>query len=263
MYIVLYYGVGYRRKVVMNNLINSFPQKNYAELEIIEKEFYRHLCDLIVEGIKLFSISESELRKRMVHRNADIIQQYFHQKQSVVLAGGHYGNWEMYALSIPMNIGHQTVASYTPLKSAFFNHKFKQSRSRFGLQMKPGQWILRQKQEHPDKPLAFIFATDQSPMKRQAKIWTTFLNQPTAVQVGAEKTAEMLNAPIIYGVIRKKSRGYYEVSYELISRPENEKHTFGYLTGLHTQKLERDIMQQPEIWLWSHKRWKLNPENDQ
>jgi KDO2-lipid IV(A) lauroyltransferase len=114
-YLVLYKLIAYRTAVVRANLNQSFPTKSKAELKRIEKEFYKHLCDVIVEAIKAFTISQEEASKRMKHRNPELLDQFYHQGKQVVLAGGHYGNWELFAITIGLNLKHQALALFTPL----------------------------------------------------------------------------------------------------------------------------------------------------
>lgn len=256
LYAVLYRVAGYRKKVVRNNLQNSFPEFSQAKLRQVERKFYVHFCDLVVESIKAFTISRSEIMKRFTHRNHELFLKYFESGQHLTLVGGHSGNWELFAVSIPMHIPHQPVAIYTPLKNAFMNIKMLKSRSRFGLWMKNYNDIKEMVARNTiDKPMAVIFGADQSPTIKQQPYWTKFLNQETAVQFGAEKFATVNNAPVIYGFIHRIGRGRYEAEYRLITEKFNEL-PHGMITEMHTRMLEEDIRKDPSNWLWTHKRWK-------
>ncbi len=253
-YFILYRLIGYRTKVVRTNLNKSFPEKTKQEISRIERQFYKHLCDLIVEGIKAFSLSKEEALKRMKSTNVSLVNQYKAQNRQMVLVGGHYGNWELYAITIGIQLDYKPIALYTPLKNAFMNEKVKTSRSKYGLEMLSIKSI-RERLENISDLHAIIFGADQSPRKSQKAHWVTFLNQETGVQFGTEKFAKDFNAVVIFGNIHKIKRGHYEVRYELITEEPNAT-VHGFISEQHTKLLERDIIQRPEYWLWSHKRWK-------
>ncbi|MEQ9593334.1 MAG: lysophospholipid acyltransferase family protein [Cyclobacteriaceae bacterium] len=254
MFLILYRMVGYRKKVVRNNLQNSFPEYSAQELLSIEEEFYSHFCDLIVESIKAFTISREELEKRFVQRNPELFQKYYDNGQHVTLVGGHSGNWEFFAVSIAMHLSHQPVALYSPLHNEFINGKILKSRSKFGLWMK-GYAEVKLLVLEEIKPVTVIFGSDQSPNITQQPYWTVFLNQETGVQFGTEKFARDNDAPVIYGFIHKVFRGHYEVEYKLVCEHPNEL-PLGEISEKHTRMLEEDIRLEPAYWLWSHKRWK-------
>lgn len=255
LYIVLYKLVAYRTKVVRQNLSSAFPDKDEIEIKEIEEKFYRHLCDLIVEGIKAFTITQEETEKRMVHRNIEVMNQYKSSKRTAVLVGGHYGNWELYAIGIGLVSTYSPIAIFTPLSNKFLNKKITKSRSKYGLGLLPTSEVRAHIQSTSDEQSVIIFAADQSPRKSQKAYWMNFLNQETGIQFGTEKFAKSFNAVVIFGNIYKVKRGHYEVEYEVIC--ENAEETeYGYITQAHTKKLENIIKKQPEYWLWSHKRWK-------
>ena len=255
MYLILYKVVGYRKKVVRTNIMNSFPEWSEDKKLSIEREFYRHFCDLIVESIKAFSISKVELEKRFIQRNPDLFQKYFDKGQHVTLVGGHSGNWELFAVSVALHLPHQPVALYSALHNEFINRKILESRSKFGLWMKSYAEVKQLMKEVSDKPMTIIFGSDQSPNIKQQPYWTEFLHQETGVQFGTEKFARDNNAPVIYGFIHKLKRGHYEMEYKMVCEHPNEL-ALGEITERHTRLLEEDIRKEPAYWLWTHKRWK-------
>jgi Kdo2-lipid IVA lauroyltransferase/acyltransferase len=262
LFVIIYHIVKYRRKVVIKNLKNSFPEKSDQEWLEIERRYYRHLCDLVVESLKGFSITEHEVKQRMVIRNPQVVDQFFDRSKNVAIVGGHYGNWEMYAFAADSKIKHQAVALYTPLKDKFLNEKITKSRSRFGLKMLSILEIRANLAAVKPKLTATIFGSDQAPKKTQRAYWMTFLNQETAVQFGTEKFTKEYNMPVVYGTIYKMKRGHYEVEFTLICA---DPHSMGYgeITQQHTKMLEQNILEKPEYWLWSHKRWKRSrPEGE-
>lgn len=258
-YFLIYRVFGYRRKVVLENIRNSFPEITVRECKQIEKEFYRHLSDLVVESVKAFSISKENCIKRMVVINPEIFEPYYDKGQSVIAIGGHNGNWEMYAVAGAIQLKHRVEALYTAFQNRFFDAKMRVSRSRFGFKMIP---TSTKEELDPDngKPKLAIFAIDQCPRKTQRVHWMTFLNQETAVQFGAEKYARTHDTPVFFGNIYKVKRGHYEVKYELICEdPKEMEH--GEIIAEGTRRLEKTIRNQSAYWLWSHKRWKHSRED--
>lgn len=262
LYLIIYKVIGYRTKVVRSNLTNSFPDKNLEEIINIESKFYSHLCDLVVESLKAFSISLEDAQLRMKDRNIEVVNQFYEQKRQIVMVGGHYGNWELFAITIGESLRHQSIALYTPLKNEFINNKITESRSKYGLGLLSIKVIKEQLEKIDGKLFAIIFGSDQAPRKSQRAYWMSFLNQETGVQFGTEKFAKEFDAVVIFANIYKIKRGFYELEYEVLTKNPNECET-GLITKTHTRKLEKIIQQQPEFWLWSHKRWKhKRPEGE-
>ncbi len=254
-FFLIYYVVGYRKSVVNKNLINSFPDKNQEEIEAIQKEFFIHLCDLIVENIKVFSMSLEEIKKRFKIVNTDLLEKYYSQNQSIILVGGHYNNYEIAAISFDIYSPHQAIGIYSPLSDKFFDKIFAQSRTRFGVEIITKGLVPRSFILNKNKLTMTIFGADQSPTYSKKVHWMNFLNQETAVHIGAEIFAVKYNYPVVFIKINKIKRGYYEGEYELLE--ENPAQTKkGEITELHTKYLEKMIMEKPQYWLWSHKRWK-------
>lgn len=256
LYFVVYRIFGYRRKVVFNNLKNSFPNKSHAEIKDLERKFYSHLCDLIMESFKSFTISREKAHERIKFTNTELLQEIFLEGKDVILVGGHYGNWEMFAITLSDTMNHVPLALYTPLSNKFFNEKIKYSRSRFGLKLvSVGDAKILMDTIGSATKHALIFGSDQAPRKSQKAYWMNFLNQETGVQYGVEKWAREKNIPVVQGNIYKRSRGQYEVVYQLITKDPSSLEE-GQITYQSTKILETIINQQPEYWLWSHKRWK-------
>ena len=252
---VFYHLIPYRKKVVLANLTNSFPDKSEEEIKHICKRFYDHLCDLIVESIKLFSITQKQIDARFKVNNPETLLPYFEQGKDVIIVGGHYNNWEMLASGIDQQVAHDTVGLYTKLSNAFFDAKMKSSRSKFGLRMVTTKDSFAYFKEKHDVPRMTIFGADQSPTYSKSVYWTTFLSQETAVALGTERFAKKYDLPVVYGAINKVKRGHYSLDISILcEQPKETKE--GEITELHTRKLETQIIDQPEFWLWTHKRWK-------
>ena len=254
-FFILFRVIGYRKKVVLSNIKNSFPQKNKKEHELIMKKFYRHFCDLVVESLKGFVISEEQLRKRFTIINAELANKYFDQGKDVIFVGGHYNNWEILAQGVNLELKHKIVGIYKPLTNKYFDKKMKTSREKYGMLLCP----IKQTKAFLDKdlgePKGTIFAIDQRPGNPEKSYWMQFLNQDTPVLFGAEKYAKEYNTPVIFCTINKAKRGHYEGVLELIEEfPENKE--YGEITSKNTLALEKDIIKNPQYWLWTHKRWK-------
>jgi KDO2-lipid IV(A) lauroyltransferase len=255
LYLLLFRLLGYRRKVVKTNLKNAFPEKSKREIAAIAHAFYRHFGDLVVESVKIFSISREEALRRCRVRNPELMEAYYAQSRSVILISGHYNNWELAAMTVDLQIPHQTAGIYAPLSNAFFNEKLKASRMRFGLELVSLSEVTKAMQDNQNRLTSTLFATDQSPTFSKNVYWTRFLNQDTAVFFGAEKFAREYNYPAVYGKIAKVRRGYYEVTFEIVE-DQPRMAPQGAITEKHTRLLEKQILEKPQYWLWSHKRWK-------
>ena len=262
LFFILYHLIGYRRKVVNENLRNSFPEKTEAERNAIERKYYKYLADLIIETVKLISISEKELRKRMTCENPELGDYYFSQGKSILGATAHYGNWEMAAQRFGMIPSSKPIIVYKPLANKIYDDFFNHTRSRFGTEMIAMKSILKKLIEYKNERSFSIFASDQTPVKHEAHYFVNFLNQPTAVFLGIEKLAKIGDAVVVFFRIDMVKRGYYKGT--IVTLCENPKETQPYeITKMHTSYLEQMIIERPEHWLWSHRRWKVKPENIQ
>ncbi len=253
LYWILYKLAGYRVKVVRQNLRNSFPEKSWAELLRIEKEFYSHLCDLIVEIIKLLTISETELKRRVSHENPRFLDPYFQNGGSFITMASHVGNWEWLLLANKLYIGCDIDIVYKPLSSPFFEKLFLRIRSRFNTFPVPSTKILRIEVDRKAIPRCIAMAADQTPGP-EGSFAGWFLNQPTLFFKGPQKISQMFLYPVFYSGIRKTGRGYYQLFVEKIEEPADKNEN--YILLEFARKLERDIQENPPYWLWSHKRWK-------
>jgi len=258
LFLIIYYLVGYRKKVVVRNISNSFPSKTDAEHRQIAKNFYRHFCDLIVETIKTFSIKPKRAFKRMKVLNPELTDQFMDAGQDIIITGGHYANWEAFTYTAKQH-KHELVALFTPLSNKFFNKKMKSSREKCGMQLVSTKQYKKLFTEDHQKPRAYIFSIDQAPRKGSG-YRMEFLNQDSMVLFGTERTSKKYDLPVIFGAIRKVKRGYFEIEYELIiDKPQLCEE--GEITEKITRRLEKLIYEEPEYWLWTHKRWKHKPEN--
>jgi KDO2-lipid IV(A) lauroyltransferase len=256
LYYLMYYLIGYRKNVVRINLTRSFPDKSKREIRVIASRFYRHLCDLIVESVRLFSMPKHELLARCKFFNPELLNTYYDQGRSIIIVAGHYNNWEMFAHGCNLQMKHQAIGIYTPLSNPYFEKKFSASRSRYQVVLLPKTEVKEYFVTHQDQLSAVIFGTDQSPSLQSKRVyWTNFLNQDTAVMYGSEKYAREYNYPVFYARVIRVKRGYFKIVFDLLEeKPATSQ--YGSITERHTQLLEKQIIEKPEYWLWTHKRWK-------
>jgi len=260
LYLVIFYIIGYRRKVVQENLRNAFPNKSEKERKDIEKKYFKYLADLVVETIKLITISEKEVIKRVKATNSDLVETYFQQGKSIIGAVGHYCNWEMAAHRFSFLTEYKRIIVFKPLSNKRADDFFTKVRGRFGAILVPMRKTLRTIAEYRNELTFTVLVSDQTPVQHEAHYFTTFLNQPTAVFLGVEKIAKMTDSAVVFCDIRRVKRGYYE--YTLVPMTDNAKDSEPYeITNTHVKYLEMMINRQPEFWLWSHRRWKFKPED--
>lgn len=246
----------------MQNLRNSFPAKSEKEIKIIARKFYAHFCDLFIETLKSFTSSRAFVQQHMQALNPRVPEQYYIQGKSIIGITSHYGNWEWAALSFSNHSQHTDFGIYAPLKNKFWNEKIKSSRKRFELNLVAVSQVAECFEENKSFPSMYGFIADQSPSNVFRCHWMTFLNQDTPVFFGPEKYAKKYNCVVLYADIRKVKRGCYTLTYKLVTEdPLTEPHA--YITETHTRMLEKKILEQPEYWLWTHKRWKRKRQSNQ
>lgn len=260
-YPLVYYVVRYRREVVRNNLINSFPEKTEQEIKEIERKFYRHFSDYVMETVKLMHVSDDEMRRRMRFTNAEYIEQLRSDGRPIFLYLGHQANWE-YIISITMWTSSEfTIGQiYHPLSNKVMDKLIYRLRSRFNTVGIPQKQALRTiiTMVRDGKQPLLGFIADQRPPRRPEPEWMTFLNQDTPIITGGEAMGRKLNAHFVYGSMQCVRRGYYELTFHPITPSENEE--FGY-SKQYMRMLEQDIKTQPHLYLWTHKRWKWKKAN--
>jgi KDO2-lipid IV(A) lauroyltransferase len=256
LYVLLYYIIGYRKEVVLQNLRNSFPDKSDAEIKKIRKGFYHYLCDLTLETFKTLTISKSAMLKHCSFQpeTLKLFNKLAEENKSIILVMGHWGNWEWAGNSCSLLFKHQLYVIYHPLSNKYFDGLIYRMRTRFGTKLIAMKDTYRKMAAKKNELSATAFIADQTPSPEGA-FWTTFLNQETPIFKGTEKIAQRMNYPVIFGRVKKIKRGYYEISAETLFE-EPAKTEPNVISKSHTNALESDIIAQPEIWLWSHRRWK-------
>jgi len=264
MYLIGCKIIGYRKKVVTENLKNAFPEKSDAEIAKIRNQFFRNLCDWLVENIKGQTIRERNLLRRVkVVEGLEIVENMIGSGKSVISMNAHFFNFDWTGIMkkrYPENS--QMIPIYKPARNRVYTDIANRLRDRWGGTTVPMSDILPiVVKNHQQGILAvYYFFADQSPPKN-TPFWTTFLNQETAFYLGGEKIATKFDFGVVYLDVFKPRRGHYEVSIKLIS--DNAKNTKEFdITRAYANFLDEHIRKHPENWLWSHRRWKhKRPEN--
>ncbi len=257
LYYLIYHIIKYRRKIVRKNLTRSFPEKSSEEIIKIEKEFYSYFTDLMVEIVKMSSISKAEVRKRVKVKNFELAEAYFERGESALACTGHYCNWELGMMGAGLSFSAKSNVIYKPINNKIFEKWFNALRTKFGNVFVPMRQTLREVIATKNETTLFCFASDQSPTAQDTQHVINFMHQPTSVLVGLEKIAKQTNRPIFYFDVKRVKRGYYEV--ECIPMCINPKETEEYeITSLFFEHLTKTIQRDAAYWLWSHNRWKAN-----
>ena len=251
----------YRKTVILGNIQRSFPTKSNAEHKQLVKDFYRHFSDILVEGIKNLTISKQQLKKRMVVRNPALMQELYDEKRNVILVSGHFNNWEWLISSQNLLFNHQAFGIGMPMSNKFWDKKVNQRRERFGMQVINSSNYQIKFRTFKKKPFAVLTLGDQSPAHSTKSYWMKFLNQETALLFGTEQMANDYDFAVVFFVVHKIKRGFYELELKLITKNAKSM-DWGEITEIHTKLLEDEIIKNPSQWLWSHKRWKREIPHD-
>jgi Kdo2-lipid IVA lauroyltransferase/acyltransferase len=254
---ILYKVVGYRKKVIIQNLTGSFPELSKQELGSIMKSVYSNLADIMVESFKGFTMTRWQVRNRYQIINVELIENYLAQGRSIMGLPAHFNNWEWGSLAPGLFTKHPIIALYKPLSNKYIDSYLRKSRSKFGTSLASIYSTAFTFRSHAEIPSIYILAADQSPSNAGKSYWIKFLGRETAFLHGPEKYARMYNMPVLYADVQRVKRGYYTLNLSLIAENPSEL-ADGEITKAYAAKLEEAIQKNPGSWLWSHKRWKLS-----
>lgn len=258
LYPLAYYILRYRRKIVYQNLRNSFPDKSEKEIKAIAKGFYHHLADTVAEIIYGYTISPEEMNQRIQYQHVDLLEDAIRTHGSAIVMLGHLGNWEWVAeLGNRFTPPIREISVYRRLKNTSMDELMLELRAQRGAEMVEMKQILRAmvRNHQEGRKIAYGMLSDQKPNPKSSHFWTTFLNQDTAFLDGSEVLARKFNYPVFYFYITSPQRGYYNVDIRTIAEnPINENEWT--ITQKYANLLETNILEQPSLWLWSHNRWK-------
>jgi Kdo2-lipid IVA lauroyltransferase/acyltransferase len=256
LFILLYYFIRYRKKLVFKNLRNSFPEKSEAEIKKIAKRFFHHFIDVFLESLKSFTMPEKAIRDRYRFINAELVDSYYDKGRPVVCITGHFNNWEWGGVAAESQMKHRPIGFYKPLSNKELNDYVLQRRANGRVILASITKTAETFQVYRDEPVAFYMVSDQRPSSTRFAYWTKFLNQDTPVLLGPEKYARIYNYPVIYVNVQKIRRGHYQVEFILIEEnPANSIH--GEITRKFMEILEEKVKEHPQYYLWTHNRWKF------
>lgn len=253
----IYHVFGYRRWVVRENLMNAFPFKSEKEIIEIEKNFYRHFCDIAVESIKTLTIGKEAAKSRLKVRNPELLIAYLNAQKRILLYAAHQGNWE-WLVYLPLCLNYPSYTFYRPLQNGYFNGLLLIIRERFGVhcvESKKGYKTIME-QENQRIPSMNCLIGDQSPRHGEFKKWCGFMGRDTAFFTGMEKIAQRTNSEVLFPKFTKIKRGYYELEFQYIEQNRG-KNNVSSIVKNYARLLEESIVESPSLWLWSHRRWKL------
>lgn len=253
---LLYRVFRYRRKVVRKNLLHSFPEKSEREIKNIERQFYRNFSDLVMEGSKTMCMESVRGKGRVTFSNPELITRLYEQQKSVIIACPHSGNWEWFAKLMPELSHHKSLAVYKKLKNPVFDHLVLYLRTKdCALELMETHDTVKRLEDLDGKINAVLMLADQSPRGVDTDYWSEFLHQDTCWYKGLENIANKFNYAVVFSAMKRKRRGHYEVSFELIT--DNPKETEkDFIVAQYVRCVERFIKSNPDNWLWSHRRWK-------
>lgn len=256
LYVILYHLVGYRKKTVYENLKLVFPDKSKADRTRIAKKFYHHLCDMIFESIKSMTISEEQMMKRFTFSNINELKKIEEQNRSIILMCAHYASWE-WIFILQKYIKHEGYAIYKRLANKYFDRLVKRIRARYNTYLITTKETIEtlSKLKEDGKLFTAGFVSDQSPKANKAYHWQKFLGIMVPWHTGAEMIAKRLDVPVVFFKVKRLKRGYYETTFKTISMNPKEYKDYE-ITDLFANYVEQQVLEAPEYYLWTHKRWK-------
>jgi KDO2-lipid IV(A) lauroyltransferase len=279
-FLLLYYGIGYRKKVVRENLARSFPEKSEAERLLIEKQFFRNFADILIETIKTFTITEAELRERIEFKTPEVARELWEKRVNVAGISSHLANWELLAQSLSLEFNHLCFGVFKPLSSPAMNEAVVVSRQRFGIRMIPMKAVRRAIREDHGRPYLLGLLSDQAPHDYEKAFEVEFLSQKTFVVPGPGILTIQENLTPIWGWMRRTGRSRFEWGVEVLSFDppaggftDEQRVQILRISKAHkiseadaaralalilnySKRLEAQIKMAPQDWLWSHRRWK-------
>ena len=255
-YFLVYHLLRYRRKVVRENLLRSFPDKDAKEIKRIERHFYQNLCDLFVVAPKMLRMRSNGYQSRITYTNVELVQDLYEQGRNVFYAIPHSGNWEWFGKMTCELTQHKCLAVYKRVESPVFERLMLYIRTCYTrLEMIESNSTLRRLVQHRESTNAVLMMADQSSFGLSSDYWTEFLHQDTCWFTGIERIAKKLDYAIVFVDMRRKGRGRYEVTFDLIVDKPKEMEN-GEIMERYVRRVERFIEANPDNWLWSHRRWK-------
>jgi len=256
LYYLLFYVVGYRKRVVYQNLKLAFPEKTERERKFIARKFYRHLADIFMEMIKGFTVTRKQLLHRMVYTNLELLRELEQRYSTLFIMQAHYASWE-WTLTLNNYVEHQGYAIYQPIANKYFDRTIRRSREKLGAELLSIHRTREIMQINSEECTQSIYGvvSDQSPTLHRAAYWGDFFGIRVPIHIGAEKLAKKWGIPVVFIRVNRIRRGYYEATFELLSEDPRSIPDFE-LSERFMNKVEEAIRERPELYFWTHKRWK-------
>ncbi|MGB3608118.1 lysophospholipid acyltransferase family protein [Psychroserpens sp.] len=256
LYLFIYNIFGYRKKTVQDNLRLVFPEKSASEINVITRKFYHHLCDMMVEAIKSLTISKAQMLKRFTFSNVDVIEELEKQNRSIVLMCAHYGSWE-WIFILQTYVKSRGNAVYKRLRNTYFDGLVKSIRAKYNSHLITTKDIVPELTRLKAEGVTTItgFVSDQSPRANKAYHWADFMNIHVPVHTGAEMLAKRLDMAVVFFKVKRLRRGYYETTFETLAENPNDFENYD-ITDIFLKRVEQQIYEAPQYYLWTHKRWK-------
>jgi KDO2-lipid IV(A) lauroyltransferase len=256
LYFLAYYVVRHRHQVISDQIAKVFPAMRVAERAAIHQRFLKNFCDVLVEVLKSLSMSASDMTAHVRILNMTLARHYLDAGKSVMLVTSHLCNWEWLLQGVVLQLGYPLDAAYKPLHDPWAERLMLGVRSRFGAHLIPAKELLADFLRRRDVIRALAMNADQAPVSTDKRYWTQFLGQDTAFYIGAEQIARATRLPIVYLVMRRVGRGYYEVEMQQLwdGREILEANA---ITERYARACEIDVLKSPADWLWSYRRWRL------
>ena len=255
-YVIVYYIIGYRKKTVKENLVLALPHLTNKERLEIEKKSYHHLCDLFLEMIKTMSISADEMNRRFMVTNIELVKEYEKKGKSAILLASHYASWE-WLLSINEKTKFKGIGVYKKIANKYFDKLLRDIRSKYNADLVETKDTISLIAENQRKGILSIYglASDQSPKLNRAFHWDKFMDIEVPVHTGAEMLAKKYDLNVLFVKVKKVKRGFYEATFIPIT--DNPKSIPDFeITSTFLREVEKQILEAPEYYFWTHKRWK-------
>jgi lauroyl/myristoyl acyltransferase len=255
-YILVYYIIGYRKKIVRNNILIALPHVSEEKRLVIEKKFYHHMCDMFLEMIKTMSISSEEMKERFKITNIELLKEYEQKNKSIILLAAHYASWE-WLLSINESTSFKCYGVYKKVNNKYFDAKVRAIRSKFKSILVTTDNTIALINDNEKNGIMSLYglASDQSPQVHKTFHWQQFMGITVPVHTGAEMLAKRYDLEVVFAKVKKVKRGYYEATFVPIAN--NPKSIPDYeITDAYLKEVEQQILEAPEFYFWTHKRWK-------
>lgn len=256
LYLLLFYVLGIRKKLSLQNIQSAFIQYSESECLALAKDHYKCACMVIIEIIKSFSLSKAQIKQRVVFKNLEVVEKYLEKDQSVIVVTAHHSNPEWALLACAQHINYPVDVIHRTQRVTWIHKLFYKLRFSFGITSLAMENCIAETIKRSKITRVLAMAADQSPKKNDDPYWANFLGRDTAFHTGTEKIAKAFKYPVIFMSMNRIRKGYYEASLKLITEPPYSKR-HNDIMHLYVQKLEKLVTENPKDWLWAYRRWKL------